>query len=88
MDLFKKEGLTDYDSYEQITYQNSQKAGEDAPLPIVVAKTIFKAANDNNFKLRYPASAQSSMLLFVRWLLPLNWFMGIVRSVVEKGFKG
>lgn len=88
MDLFKKEGLTDYDSYEQITYQNSQKAGEDAPLPIIVAKTIFKAANDDNFKLRYPASAQSSMLLFVRWLLPLNWFMDIVRSVVEKGFKG
>lgn len=88
MDLFKKEGLTDYDSYEQITYQNSQKAGKDAPLPIIVAKTIFKAANDDKFKLRYPASAQSSMLLFVRWLLPLNWFMGIVRSVVEKGFKG
>jgi NAD(P)-dependent dehydrogenase (short-subunit alcohol dehydrogenase family) len=88
MDLFKKEGLTEYDNYEQIAYKNSQAAGETAPGPEVVAKTIFKAATDGSSKLRYPASTQSSMLLFVRWLLPLNWFMGIVRSIVEKGFKG
>jgi NAD(P)-dependent dehydrogenase (short-subunit alcohol dehydrogenase family) len=88
MDLFQKEGLTDYDNYEQITYKNSQKAGEDAPGPEVVAKTIYRAATDGSSKLRYPASAQSSMLLFMRWLLPLNGFMGIVRMAVEKGFKG
>lgn len=87
MDLFQKEGLTDYDNYEQITYKNSQKAGEDAPGPEVVAKTIYRAATDGSSKLRYPASAQSSMLLFMRWLLPLNGFMGIVRMAVEKGFK-
>ena len=88
MDLFQKEGLTDYDRYEQITYQNSQKAGEDAPGPDVVAKTIYRAATDGSAKLRYPASAQSSGLLFMRWLLPLQWFIGIVRMAVEKGFKG
>lgn len=88
MDLFQKEGLTDYDRYEQITYQNSQKAGEDAPGPEVVAKTIYRAATDGSSKLRYPASAQSSGLLFMRWLLPLQWFMGMVRMAVEKGFKG
>ncbi len=87
MDLFKKEGLNTYNEYEQIVYQNSQKAGETAPLPIVVAKTIFKAATDNSNKLRYPSSPQSAMLLFLRWLLPLKTFMAIVRSVVEKGFK-
>lgn len=87
MDLFKKEGLNAYNDYEQIVYQNSQKAGETAPLPIVVAKTIFKAATDNSNKLRYPSSPQSAMLLFLRWLLPLKTFMAIVRSVVEKGFK-
>jgi NAD(P)-dependent dehydrogenase (short-subunit alcohol dehydrogenase family) len=88
MDLFKKDGLTDYDNYEQVAYKNSQAAGETAPGPEVVAKTIFKAATDGSSKLRYPASVQTSMLLFIRWLLPLNWFMGIVRSIVEKGFKG
>lgn len=88
MDLFQKEGLADYDHYEQITYQNSQKAGEDAPGPEVVAKTIYRAATDGSSKLRYPASVQSSGLLFMRWLLPLQWFMGIVRMAVEKGFKG
>ncbi|AEI50048.1 SDR family oxidoreductase [Runella slithyformis] len=87
MDLFQKEGLTDYDRYEQITYNNSQKAGEDAPGPEVVAKTIYRAATDGSSKLRYPASTQSSMLLFMRWVLPLNGFMGIVRMAVEKGFK-
>jgi NAD(P)-dependent dehydrogenase (short-subunit alcohol dehydrogenase family) len=87
-DFFKKDGLGEYDQYEQVTYYNTQTAGNNAPGPEVIAKTIWKAANSRSHKLRYPGGAQSKMLLFVRWLLPLSWFLGIVRSVVEKGFKG
>ncbi|MGL4597722.1 MAG: SDR family oxidoreductase [Bacteroidia bacterium] len=87
MDLFKKEGLTAYDKYEQVVYANTQKAGEDAPGPEVVAKKIFKAANDTNFKLRYPVGGTAPALLAMRRFIPLSWFMGIVRSVVEKGYK-
>jgi NAD(P)-dependent dehydrogenase (short-subunit alcohol dehydrogenase family) len=84
-DLFQNPAITDYDAYEQVTFKNSQKAGEDAPGPEVVAKVIFKAANDDSFRLRYPVGGSGPMLLILRRLLPLSWFMGIVRSVVEKG---
>jgi short-subunit dehydrogenase len=86
-DLFQNPAITDYDHYEQVTFANSQKAGEDAPGPEVVAAAIFKAATDDNFKLRYPVGSQSPMLLFMRRIIPNSWFFGIVRSVVEKGFK-
>ncbi|WP_083732714.1 SDR family oxidoreductase [Spirosoma montaniterrae] len=87
-DLLQKPGLTAYDGYVRITLANSQKAGADAPGPIVVAKTIFKAANDRSFRLRYvTGSSQTGALLFLRRILPLSWFHGIVKSVVEKGYK-
>lgn len=84
MNLFKKEGLPEYDEYEKMTWAITQNFGKNAPGPEVVANTIYRATNDRSFKLRYPASFQSSMLLFMRWLLPLSWFMGLVRKVVEK----
>jgi NAD(P)-dependent dehydrogenase (short-subunit alcohol dehydrogenase family) len=86
MDLFKKDGLTAYDKYQQVVYANTQKAGENAPGPEVIAKTVFKAANDRSFRLRYTGGIQSAMLLVMRRWLPLSWFNGLVRSQVEKGF--
>lgn len=85
MDLFKKDGLTAYGQYEKVVYANTQKAGESAPGPEVVAATIYKAANANNFKLRYPASFQSKLLLMMRGMLPLSWFNALVGMQVEKG---
>lgn len=87
-DVLTKEGLTAYDDYVRITHANSQQAGADAPGPEVVARTIFKAASDRSFRLRYVSgSAQTPALLFLRRILPLNWFHGIVKGVVEKGYK-
>jgi NAD(P)-dependent dehydrogenase (short-subunit alcohol dehydrogenase family) len=87
MDLFRKDGLTAYDEYQRVTFANSQKAGANAPGPEVVAKAIFRAANDRSFRLRYPAGGQGPMLLALRRFVPLGWFTGIVAGVVEKGFK-
>jgi NAD(P)-dependent dehydrogenase (short-subunit alcohol dehydrogenase family) len=88
MDLFKKEGLTAYDAYVQVAYKNSQAQGASAPGPEVVAQTIFKAANDKSYRIRYvTGGAQTHMLMFMRKILPLGWFMNLVRGVVEKGFK-
>ncbi|WP_232540991.1 hypothetical protein [Spirosoma endbachense] len=70
-----------------VTLANSQKAGADAPGLEVVAQTIFVAANDRSFRLRYPVGGQSPLLLAIWRIIPLSWFHGIVRSVVEKGFK-
>jgi len=87
-DLFKKEGLTDYDNYAKVAFENTQNAGVNAPGPDVVARKIYKAALDRSFRLRYPAGPQAPALLFLRRLLPLSWFRSIVKLVVERGFKG
>lgn len=87
-DVLTKPGLTAYDEYVRVAMENSQKTGADAPGPIVVAKTIFKAANDRSFRLRYvTGNAITPALLFLRRIIPLSWFHGIVKSVVEKGYK-
>lgn len=86
-DLLRKEGLTDYDDYVRVTLANTQKAGADAPGPEVVAQTIFKAANDRSFQLRYPVGSQSPWLLAIRRIVPLSWFHQLIKGVVEKGFK-
>jgi NAD(P)-dependent dehydrogenase (short-subunit alcohol dehydrogenase family) len=85
-DVLTKPGLTAYDKYVRVTMENSQKAGADAPGPEVVAKTLFTAANDPSDRLRYVSgNSQTKALLLIRRMLPLNWFRGLVRSVVEKG---
>jgi len=86
-DVFQKEGFPEYDTYEKVTLSNSNKFSEDAPGPVVVAKTIWKAATSNYKKMRYPSSTQGKMLLFVRKIIPLRWFLFIIRSTVEKGLK-
>lgn len=85
MDLFSKQGLHDYDHYTEITYKNTQEAGNNAPGPDIVAKAIFKAANDTSKKLRYPVGSNAPLLLLARKILPLRLFMTIIGSVVEKG---
>ena len=86
-DMFRKEGLTAYDKYQRVTFDNSQKEGQKAPGPEVVAKKIFQAANDRSFRLRYPVGSQSPVLLTLRRFMPLSWFMGLVGGYVERGFK-
>jgi len=86
-DLFKKEGLTDYDNYAQIAFANTQKVGNDAPGPDVVVKKIYQAAIDTSYRLRFPAGIQAKAVLIARKILPFNWFKAIVKLVVEKGYK-
>ena len=85
-DLFKNNAITDYDRYEKTVFANIQKEGTKAPGPEIVAKVIYKAVTDNSGKLRYPVSAQSKALLFLRKLLPASLFAAIIRKVVERGF--
>ncbi|HFB61541.1 MAG TPA: SDR family oxidoreductase [Bacteroidetes bacterium] len=85
-DVFQKEGFSAYDAYEKVTLANAGKFGEEAPGPEVVAKTIWKAATRRSQKMRYASSVQGKMLLFMRKVLPLSWFLFLIRSQVEKGF--
>lgn len=87
MDLFQNDKVKGYDTYETVAYKNTQSEGEKAPGPEVVAATIFRAAGDKSFRLRYPVPIETKALLFLRWLLPLSWFNGVMGMIVEKGFK-
>lgn len=87
MDLFNSQKISDYDEYERVTYENTQKAGAVAPGPEIVAKTIYKAATDNSHRLRYPIGNRGPLLLALRRLVPNSWFFSLVRNNVEKGFK-
>ncbi len=86
-DLFRKEGLNDYKEYEQRVLGNTKNFGTNAPGPEVVAKTIWKAANDNNFRLRYASDFLGRFTLFMRKLVPLSWFFGIIRMLTERKTK-
>lgn len=74
-----------YNDYALPAQKNMMNSYRHAPGPGIVAKKVFQAANDRSFRLRYPASAQSSFLLLLRRLIPNSWFFGMVRSLVEKG---
>jgi len=86
-DLFNKEGFTEYDKYENHVLQNMQKVGAEAVGPEIVAKTIYKAANDNSNRLRYAVGSQAPLLAFLRRILPNSLFFKIIKSAVEKGLK-
>jgi NAD(P)-dependent dehydrogenase (short-subunit alcohol dehydrogenase family) len=80
MDVMTKSGLTAYDDFVGKAMPFMQKAGATAPGPEVVAKTIFKAATDGSWRLRYPVNSKG--LLVLRRLLPTRLFMAILRSQI------
>ncbi|WP_235689709.1 SDR family oxidoreductase [Fulvivirga lutea] len=87
MDLMKAENLEEYDKYVNGTFNTMQKVGANAPGPIVVAKKIYKAATDSGYKMRYPVGSGAPFLLFLKRVLPNNWFFAMVRMVTEKNIK-
>jgi NAD(P)-dependent dehydrogenase (short-subunit alcohol dehydrogenase family) len=85
-DLFRSDELGEYDRYEQVAIANFMQAVAKAPGPGIVGKTIFKAASDPGFRLRYVVGGQGPLLLLLRRILPNAAFFSIVRRTVEKGF--
>ncbi|MEQ8926426.1 MAG: SDR family oxidoreductase [Fulvivirga sp.] len=87
MDLMKADGLEEYDNYVNGTFNTMQKVGAKAPGPIVVAKKVYKAATQKNYKMRYPVGSGAPFLLFLRRVVPNSWFFAMVRMVTEKNEK-
>lgn len=80
MDIFKKE---EYEAYAAPIIERFNQSGiTTAPEPESVAKTIFKAATDPSFKLRYISGGQAHAILFLRWLLPYSLFSWIFKKVI------
>lgn len=76
-----------YQSYTEKAHANMIETYKTAPTSEIVAQKVWQAANDSSYRLRYPVGGSGPLLLFIRWLLPLSWFIGIVKSQVEKGIK-
>lgn len=87
LNVFKNPSITEYDHFEKVVFNNTQQAEKKAPGPLVVAKTVFRAANSTSYRLRYPVGGQGPMLVFIRRTIPLSLFRGLVRMVTERGMK-
>jgi NADP-dependent 3-hydroxy acid dehydrogenase YdfG len=78
----KKEGLSAYDGFVARAMPNLQKAGETAPDGRIVAETIYDAATDDSWKMRYPVNSRA--ILAARRLLPDSLFLPMVRRAVVR----
>lgn len=75
-----KSDLTAYDDFVNQILPKINRAGEQGAPPEEVAKIIFKAANDNSPKLRYPADPGARSAILLRRLLPDGLLSTIIRS--------
>lgn len=66
----------DYQPFYDRTMNRLQAAGANAPGPEAVAQTLWKAATDASWKLRYPVN--SADLLWLRRLVPETLFRALV----------
>jgi NAD(P)-dependent dehydrogenase (short-subunit alcohol dehydrogenase family) len=72
---------SDYDAFVAIGEKVNMDAGAKGEDPIVIAETIFKAANHRGSKLRFAKGAPAPMLLTMRKYLPDSlWFMVVKAS--------
>jgi len=83
MTVTKNDNLKVYDSYYQKVMKNLTKSVEKGSSPEEIAKTIYKAAMDNNPRLRY-LTGKLNEIVYVRKLLPVRLFRAIVRFVMER----
>lgn len=84
----------DFDKTDEVTtaYKNSyqkiktqfDKAGNGGSYPQLVAKAIWKAANDNNNKLRYTVGVDAKSVLFLKWLLPNRLLFWLLQKITNK----
>jgi NADP-dependent 3-hydroxy acid dehydrogenase YdfG len=73
-----------YDTYAHKVQSNTLKGYQNAPTPDVVAKVVFRAANDRNYTLRYPGTPQAGFIFFLRRILPFKWYNAMISSSMEK----
>ena len=68
--------------YQKIKTQFN-KAGTGGSDSTLVAKTIWKAANSNNNKLRYTAGLDAKIILFLKWILPNRFLFWILQKLTN-----
>ncbi|MCX7920585.1 MAG: SDR family oxidoreductase [Clostridia bacterium] len=83
-DNVAKEAMGDYNSFAERALKNMNESAAQGSHPRVVAKTVFKAANDRSWKLRYSTGKNAAMILTMRKLLPDRVFFGLIKGSVLK----
>lgn len=68
--IFEKENVKGYEKLEKKIFSSIEKSSKNAPEPVVVAKTIYKAATDGKNRLRYPAGKNAELALFSYGFIP------------------
>ena len=68
-----KENFKKWHKYLMKNYENGYH-------PELDAKTIYKAVNSNNSKLRYPSDFTTKMVFTLRSLFPLSLFQSIIKK--------
>lgn len=84
MDMAREEGLVAYDELQTLAMRNMDKTVQKGSGSRTVAKTIYKAAVDRGWKLRYRTGKNAGLLLTMRKLLPDGAFFGLIHSTILK----
>lgn len=71
-----------YEEYSRNVIGNLVKNGNSGSDPVVIAKTIYKAATDNRKKMRYPTGKMKSMMM-INKILPLRVYQALVKLILE-----
>lgn len=82
MTIARSDSLNDYDYFVARTMPNLQKAGKTAPDASGVAETIYAAATDTSWKMRYQVNSKG--ILRLRKILPDSLFFAIIRKAVTR----
>jgi NADP-dependent 3-hydroxy acid dehydrogenase YdfG len=79
--ILKNNTIKEYDNSFKKWYiylLNNYKNGYAAD---VTAETIFKAANDNSYKLRYPSGSDTKSAFLLKKILPFSLFTFVIRKM-------
>lgn len=84
MVMFSNPEIQAYGDYEKPIREFMMKANQTAPGPEIVARTIYIAATDNSWKLRYPSGAQARMVSVLRKIVPVTMFRYLTGKLMER----
>lgn len=82
---FSNPDISGYGDYDNRVEAFMKKANDTTPGPEVVAGTIYKAATDNTWKLRYPSGAQARMVSVMRRIVPVTFFRYLTGKLMTSG---
>ena len=72
-----------YDEYWHPYIKNMIERGAKGADPMLAAKVIYKAANDNSNRLRYKVDTTAKILILLRKSLPLWLFQWTIKKVLK-----